>query len=106
MIQKLAAIYDVHGNTVALDAVLKEIHISDVDAIVVGGDLAWVESIRMNTPEVEVMQMIQDVTQPMIVCGHTHVQYDRAVDNKRILNPGSVGLPSQAKGACWAIIGE
>lgn len=28
-----------------------------------------------------------------IVCGHTHIQFERDVDGVRIVNPGSVGLP-------------
>lgn len=39
---KVAALYDIHGNLLALEAVLSEIeHIGDVDAIVVGGDVVW-----------------------------------------------------------------
>ena len=38
---RVAAIYDIHGNLPALEAALAEIDASDVDLIVVGGDLAW-----------------------------------------------------------------
>jgi putative phosphoesterase len=195
MIKKVAAIYDIHGNIVALEAILNEIQTRGVDIIVVGGDLAWgpnpfqvmntlmsvdgdirfirgnadrevafkygleeglepviaeinrwcadqlldehinflkklpisislhlekfgeilfvhgsprsdEESIRMDTPDSEVIEMIKDVSPEIIVCGHTHVQFDRVVKTKRIINPGSAGLPCKAKGACWAIIGE
>ena len=35
----VAALYDVHGNLPALEAVLQEIRQADVDQIVVGGDV-------------------------------------------------------------------
>lgn len=35
----VAALYDIHGNLPALDAVLAEVDLLDVDAIVVGGDV-------------------------------------------------------------------
>ena len=36
---KIAAIYDIHGNLPALEAVLSEINRQGVDVIVVGGDI-------------------------------------------------------------------
>jgi len=36
---KIAAIYDIHGNLPALDAVLKELEEINPDVIVVGGDI-------------------------------------------------------------------
>jgi predicted phosphodiesterase len=36
---RIAALYDIHGNLPALDAVLAEVELLDVDAIVVGGDV-------------------------------------------------------------------
>lgn len=63
------------------------------------------EAIRINTTENEIRPMIENVSQDIIVCGHTHIQFDRMVDGKRIINPGSVGLQSRANGACWALLG-
>ena len=37
---RVAALYDIHGNLPALDAVLAEIDSLDVDLVVVGGDIA------------------------------------------------------------------
>lgn len=39
--KKVAALYDIHGNDGALQAVLEEIRIQPVDTVVVGGDVAW-----------------------------------------------------------------
>jgi putative phosphoesterase len=36
---RIAALYDIHGNLPALDAVLAEVDLLDVDAIVIGGDV-------------------------------------------------------------------
>ena len=38
---RVAALYDIHGNLPALEAVLREVDAEDVDAIVVGGDVLW-----------------------------------------------------------------
>lgn len=191
---RVAAIYDIHANYSALEAVLQAIKKANVDQVIVGGDLAWgpeprqvmdllmdykndfifirgnvdrevsyrygkekglddftaklnqwcseqlteeqlrflkrlpektilnidglgevlfvhgsprsdEEAIRINTTEKEIRPMIESVSQNIIVCGHTHIQFDRIVDDKRIINPGSVGLQSRANGACWAILG-
>lgn len=61
------------------------------------------EAIRIDTPANEIRPMIENVTQNIIVCGHTHIQFDRVIDDKRIINAGSVGLQSRADGACWAL---
>jgi predicted phosphodiesterase len=38
---RVAALYDIHGNLPALEAVLEEVGKETVDAIVVGGDVLW-----------------------------------------------------------------
>lgn len=38
---RIAAIYDIHGNRPALEAVLRDIERESVDVILVGGDVAW-----------------------------------------------------------------
>jgi predicted phosphodiesterase len=41
----------------------------------------------------------------LVVCGHTHMQFDRIVGRTRIINAGSVGMPFQDAGAYWALVG-
>jgi putative phosphoesterase len=42
----------------------------------------------------------------VVVCGHTHVQFDRRVGDVRLMNAGSVGMPYEARpGAYWLSIG-
>jgi putative phosphoesterase len=51
--------------------------------------------------------ILDGVRENVIVCGHTHVQFDRTVGDRRLVNAGSVGLPyeGQAGLACWALLG-
>jgi len=40
-----------------------------------------------------------------VVCGHTHMQFDRMVGKTRVVNAGSVGMPFQDPGAYWLLLG-
>src|SRR5262249_31517441 len=40
-----------------------------------------------------------------VVAGHTHMPFARLADTRRIVNPGSVGLPYGHPGAAWALLG-
>jgi diadenosine tetraphosphatase ApaH/serine/threonine PP2A family protein phosphatase len=43
----------------------------------------------------------------VVVCGHTHVQYDRRVGPVRLVNAGSVGMPYEGSpDARWASLGD
>jgi putative phosphoesterase len=188
---RVAALYDVHGNLPALEAVLADNRCATADVIVSGGDLVagafpsecldrlealgdrvrflsgncdrevalptgneewnehirgWsagrlgvdrLERVRRWPPTVEIdidglgtvvfchatptsdltiltrVTPAEDVTAALagceaavVVCGHTHVQYDRAVDGLRIVNAGSVGMPYEGSpDARWALLG-
>jgi predicted phosphodiesterase len=41
----------------------------------------------------------------VVVCGHTHMQFDRLAAGRRVINPGSVGMPYGPPGAHWALLG-
>ena len=41
----------------------------------------------------------------MVVCGHTHMQFDRTIGRIRVLNAGSVGMPFGGPGAYWLLLG-
>ncbi len=187
---KVAALYDVHGNLPALDAVLGDPRLADAEAIVSGGDLvfgpfpaecldrleaegarvrfltgngdrevtelapdselgevarwcserlgpdrvarveAWPGTVELDmpelgtvlfchatpgsdlpiltrlTPEEDVAAALAGVSAPVVVCGHTHVQYDRRVAGTRLVNAGSVGMPYEGSpDARWALLG-
>jgi predicted phosphodiesterase len=40
-----------------------------------------------------------------VLCGHTHMQFDRLAAGRRVVNPGSVGMPYGPPGAHWALLG-
>jgi putative phosphoesterase len=188
---RVAALYDVHGNLPALEAVLAEVEELAVDAVVVGGDVAigpmpratlerllalgeralflrgngdreiagdkfesglWGERTRWSAAQLERGQLawlaalpdtqsvdvdglgpvlfchgsprsdeeiltrisseerveaaVAGVSGRVVVCGHTHVQFERNVAGKRLVNPGSVGMPYEPQpGAYWALLG-
>lgn len=45
------------------------------------------------------------VTEPLVLVGHTHLQFDLAVDGHRVVNPGSVGQPKDGDPrAAYAVV--
>ena len=63
------------------------------------------ESITPATPAARLDEMLRDVDADVVVCGHTHMQFDRFVGSKRVVNAGSVGLPYEdAPGAYWTLL--
>jgi predicted phosphodiesterase len=59
------------------------------------------------TPDEAVAAALTGVDAAVVVCGHTHVQFDRELsEGPRLVNAGSVGLPYEgATGAYWALVG-
>jgi putative phosphoesterase len=59
------------------------------------------------TPDKDVAALIGDVEADLVVCGHTHVQFDRLLQTGlRVVNAGSVGMPYEGRpGAFWAVLG-
>ncbi|HUZ80992.1 MAG TPA: metallophosphoesterase family protein [Gaiellaceae bacterium] len=187
---KVAALYDIHGNLPALDAVLADVERERFDLVLVGGDVFWgpcpagtlarvrslslrtlfvrgnceretfardpadtyatanawvaskltaddeefvaswpltvqleitgvgevrfchatprsdTEIITARTPEVVLADAVGGTGAAVVVCGHTHVQFDLAVSHARILNAGSVGWGYEGKpGAYWLELG-
>lgn len=192
---RIAAIYDIHGNTSALEAVIDVVSTKKVDAVVIGGDvvagpfpretlnllkrisvpsyfllgnaesdvirlilgqpsdgmsekanevagwvvnqltleqkeflLTWNDSLQLKltprcnayfchgtpssnaeiftlaTPEKRVREIFRNTDASVYVCGHTHMQFERTVDNIHIVNAGSVGMPFGGTRADWLLI--
>ena len=59
------------------------------------------EPITRLTPERRLRSLLEGVEEGVVVCGHTHVQFDRTVDGIRVLNAGSVGAPYEAEPAAY-----
>jgi predicted phosphodiesterase len=188
---RVAALYDIHGNLPALEAVLAEVEEAEPDVVLVGGDIvlgpmpretlelllglgeralfvrgncdrlmgeeigeaglnadrarwsaeqlqrgqrAWLaalpdtqsldvdglgptlfchgsprsdeEILTAISSELRVGETVAGVAEQIVVCGHTHVQFDRAAAGKRLVNAGSVGMPYESlPGAYWALFG-
>ncbi|MEY2490790.1 MAG: hypothetical protein QOC70_2732 [Verrucomicrobiota bacterium] len=193
---RIAAIYDIHGNLPALEAVLRDIREAEVDRIVVGGDVlpgpmpgetlaclldfdvpmqfiqgngerevlalmagtetgavpepfrevmrwnaeqlhpedeqllaSWPKTLRVEidgvgealfchatprsdtevftrlTPEDRLLPVFAGLNVPVVVCGHTHIQFDRTIGKVRVVNAGSVGMPFGEPGAYWLLLG-
>jgi predicted phosphodiesterase len=194
---RVAALYDIHGNTLALEATLREVRDARVDLVVVGGDVLpgpmpgealarlmaleipvrfihgngerivatylaggdisevpqayreviewtarqlagdqreaiarWPSTYDLEIPELErtlfchatprndteiftrvtaeerLAVVFRDVNASVVVCGHTHMQFNRMVGQRRVINAGSVGMPFQSPaGAYWLLLG-
>lgn len=63
------------------------------------------EIITVRTPEDRMRAVLAGVSQPFVVCGHTHMQFDRSVGDVRVVNAGSVGMPYGEPGAYWVFLG-
>lgn len=192
----VAALYDIHGNLPALESVLKEIRQTDIDLVVVGGDVVpgpmpretlaclldieipvqfiygngevavletmagreptavpeqhrqvvrwtaaqigpdyqslladWPLTFRVDipglgqvlfchatprhdnecftrlTPDERLLPVFVGLDAALVVCGHTHMQFDRTIGNTRVVNAGSVGMPFGEPGADWLRLG-
>ena len=192
----VAALYDIHGNLPALEAVLEDVRRARVDRIVVGGDVlpgplpretldcllnldipvqfirgngdrevlarkagietgaipepfrevirwnaeqltpeherdvaSWPLTLRLAipglddvlfchatprndteiftrvTPEDRLLAIVEGCGASLVICGHTHMQFDRAIGTTRVVNAGSVGMPFGEPGAYWVLLG-
>jgi diadenosine tetraphosphatase ApaH/serine/threonine PP2A family protein phosphatase len=77
-VTRVAAIYDIHGN---------------------------LEVFTRLTPEDRLLPVFEGLDVPVVICGHTHMQFDRTVGSARVVNAGSVGMPYGAPGAYWLLLG-
>jgi putative phosphoesterase len=193
---RVAALYDIHGNLPALEAVLQDLRRAEVDRIVVGGDVLpgpmpretldylldldipvqfiqgngerellglmaneetdalpkpfrevmrwnaeqlrpqdgqllarWPKTIRVEidgvgevlfchatprsdtevftrlTSQDHLVPIFAGLNVPLVVCGHTHMQFDRMIGKVRVVNAGSVGMPFGEPGAYWLLLG-
>ena len=64
------------------------------------------EIVTRITPEDEVAEVLDGTEEQLVVCGHTHVQYDRRIGDRRLVCAGSVGWPYEGRtGAFWLLLG-
>ena len=64
------------------------------------------EIFTPNTPQERLNTIFSGVESQIVVCGHTHMQFERQAGSVRILNAGSVGMPyADRPGAYWLLLG-
>ena len=90
---RIAALYDVHGNLPALEAVLRDVHEMGVDQIVIGGDVVPGPMVR------ETLAALRDVAIPIVsILGNCEVA---VLAQMRGLDPGP--MPDAAREAiAWS----
>ena len=63
------------------------------------------EFILVDSPIQRWEQVLHGVAEQVVICGHTHMPFDRLVNQRRVVNPGSVGMAYGPPGAYWALLG-
>jgi diadenosine tetraphosphatase ApaH/serine/threonine PP2A family protein phosphatase len=58
-----------------------------------------------STPEHVLLPIFEAARADVVVCGHTHMPFDRTIGNVRVVNAGSVGMPFAAPGAYYVLLG-
>jgi diadenosine tetraphosphatase ApaH/serine/threonine PP2A family protein phosphatase len=56
------------------------------------------------TAEERLLPIFEGLNVSVVVCGHTHMQFDRMVGAIRVVNAGSVGMPFAEPGAYWLLL--
>jgi putative phosphoesterase len=58
-----------------------------------GSPSSYDDMILATTPHEELLRLLDGCEQPVLLCGHSHLQLVRVVEGRLLVNPGSVGLP-------------
>ncbi len=56
------------------------------------------------TPEARLLPIFSEVGASLVVCGHTHMPFDRVIGDVRVVNAGSIGMPFGPPGASWLLL--
>jgi len=59
-----------------------------------------------NTPQKKLVDLFEGQNAHLVICGHTHMQFDRNIGGLRVINAGSVGMPFGHTGADWLLIDD
>jgi predicted phosphodiesterase len=55
------------------------------------------------TSEDRLLPIFEELNARVVVCGHTHMQFDRMIGRTQVVNAGSVGMPFGEAGAYWLL---
>jgi predicted phosphodiesterase len=65
------------------------------------------EIITAVTPAERLEPMLDGVQETLVVCGHTHHQFELRAGGRRVVNAGSVGMPYEGvAGAFWLLVAD
>jgi predicted phosphodiesterase len=65
------------------------------------------EIVTALTPTARLEPMLAGVREPLVVCGHTHHQFELRAGAQRVVNAGSVGMPYEGEpGAFWLLVAD
>ena len=64
-----------------------------------------VECFTRLTPEEPLRPLFEELGTSLVVCGHTHMQFERMIGSVRVVNAGSIGMPFGRAGADWLLLG-
>lgn len=62
------------------------------------------EVFTRRTPDERLLPIFDRLDVAVVVCGHTHMQFDRTVGPFRVVNAGSVGMLYGKPGAYWLLL--
>jgi Icc-related predicted phosphoesterase len=62
------------------------------------------DTFTRDTPADCVISVFDSAGVALVVCGHTHMQFDRMIGGTRVVNAGSVGMPFGDPGAYWLML--
>jgi hypothetical protein len=64
------------------------------------------EGFTRLTPDDRLLPVFAGADASLVVCGHTHRQFDRTIGRVRVVNAGSAGMPfAEPRGAYWSLLG-
>lgn len=63
------------------------------------------EIVLETSREERLREALSGVAADVVVCGNTHMPFDREAGRHRLVNAGSVGMPYGPPGAYWALLG-
>jgi predicted phosphodiesterase len=64
-----------------------------------------IEIFTSQTAESALLLAFATTTANFVICGHTHMQFDRTIKGLRVINAGSIGMPFGTPGADWLLLG-
>jgi putative phosphoesterase len=64
------------------------------------------EIITVFTSPERLAPMLEGVDEPLVVCGHTHHQFELRAGDQQVVNAGSVGMPYQGDAAAFWLLVE